>query len=86
MNFEEITGDERAAVLARPKGRGGSGRPKPLSLALASGAMVFVAATKNPVNNWARGTYLYGYRVHQRAAERDGVRGFYLWAEKPDKA
>ena len=59
----------------------GQGRPmSPITLALLDGKTIFVVGERD----WAFRKTLSsrGRRLHTRRAERDGVKGVYLWTEE----
>ncbi len=78
MGYEIVDKDE----VPKRSNRGG---PTELSLLLETGAVVFAEGRQyrtmqNP------GSYLAkrGYRIFHTLAERNGVHGAYIWAEKRD--
>lgn len=78
MDFEIVPESERPELR--------TGEPTKLALALEAGQTVFIPGggvrTISAIRNKASYLSVRGYRVHQRLAVREGVRGIYAWADK----
>lgn len=80
IEFEIVPAEERPATR-----RVGPG-PAAISLALVAGHTVFIVG-KRPVSlTSSRSSYAArrGYRIHVGMGERNGVQGYYAWADPPE--
>lgn len=75
-DFEVLSPEEAAMVRAMRNGSKHIG----ITDALVGGATVWFPHRR--VSNYYGSVSAKGYRLHARWAERDGVKGAYLWAEK----
>ncbi len=76
IEFEVLSPEEAAMVKAMRDGRQRIG----VTQALIGGATIWFP--RRTVNNFYRMLAARGYQLHTRYAEKDGVKGTYLWAEK----
>jgi hypothetical protein len=66
----------------RPEMPHSGATPSALSLALEAGETVFSVDANLGLRNKESYLSVRGFRLHQLKAERNGVKGFYLWADK----
>ena len=76
--FEVLSPEEAAMVRAMREGRKRLG----ITASLIGGETIWVPHRR--VQSYYGPVSAKGYRMHSQSAERDGVKGAYLWAEKAE--